>query len=175
MPACGGLVLGLLALGVARWRPRRAVDPIEANALYGGRMSLMDSLIVVLQTRAVQRRRRLGGAGGRLYPDRLGAGLPARAMLPAAAHRPAADGGLRRRRRIGGAFNAPLTGAFYAFELVIGTYTLATFAPVRWQRSSRCRWCEGSAGAFELRRHRARADRRRWTTFRSWRWAWSAR
>ncbi len=31
---------------------------------------------------------------------------------------------------IGGAFNAPLTGAFYAFELVIGTYTLATFAPV---------------------------------------------
>ena len=31
---------------------------------------------------------------------------------------------------IGGAFNAPLTGAFYAFELVIGTYSLATFAPV---------------------------------------------
>ena len=31
---------------------------------------------------------------------------------------------------IAGAFNAPLTGAFYAFELVIGTYSLATFAPV---------------------------------------------
>ncbi len=31
---------------------------------------------------------------------------------------------------IGGAFNAPLTGAFYAFELVIGTYSLATLAPV---------------------------------------------
>jgi CIC family chloride channel protein len=31
---------------------------------------------------------------------------------------------------IAGAFNAPLTGAFYAFELVIGTYTLGTFAPV---------------------------------------------
>ena len=31
---------------------------------------------------------------------------------------------------IAGAFNAPLTGAFYAFELVIGTYTLASFAPV---------------------------------------------
>ena len=31
---------------------------------------------------------------------------------------------------IAGAFNAPLTGAFYAFELVIGTYSLGTFAPV---------------------------------------------
>ena len=31
---------------------------------------------------------------------------------------------------IAGAFNAPLTGAFYAFELVIGTYTSASLAPV---------------------------------------------
>ncbi len=31
---------------------------------------------------------------------------------------------------IAAAFNAPLTGAFYAFELVIGTYSLVTLAPV---------------------------------------------
>ena len=31
---------------------------------------------------------------------------------------------------IGSGFNAPLTGAFYAFELIIGTYTIGTFAPV---------------------------------------------
>jgi CIC family chloride channel protein len=31
---------------------------------------------------------------------------------------------------ISAAFNAPLCGAFYGFELVIGTYTLGTFAPV---------------------------------------------
>ena len=31
---------------------------------------------------------------------------------------------------IAAAFNAPLTGAFYGFELIIGTYTLGTFAPV---------------------------------------------
>ena len=31
---------------------------------------------------------------------------------------------------IAAAFNAPLTGAFYGFELMIGTYTLATLAPV---------------------------------------------
>ncbi len=31
---------------------------------------------------------------------------------------------------IAAAFQAPLTGSFYAFELVIGTYSLATLAPV---------------------------------------------
>jgi len=31
---------------------------------------------------------------------------------------------------IAAAFNAPLTGAFYAFELIIGSYTLHTLAPV---------------------------------------------
>src|SRR5262252_4148679 len=47
VPSLGGLVLGLAGLVIARYRPRRAVDPIESNALYGGRMSLNDSLIVV--------------------------------------------------------------------------------------------------------------------------------
>ena len=43
---------------------------------------------------------------------------------------------------IAAAFNAPLTGAFYAFELVIGTYSLATLAPVVVSALiSPCRWC----------------------------------
>ena len=50
VPALGGLAVGLVGLVIVRLWPRRAVDPIEANALYGGRMSLNDSLIVVLQT-----------------------------------------------------------------------------------------------------------------------------
>src|SRR5579872_5742665 len=50
VPTVGGLLLGVLGLAAAYYRPRRAVDPIEANALYGGRMSLNDSLIVVAQT-----------------------------------------------------------------------------------------------------------------------------
>jgi len=37
----------IIGLAVVRYHPRRAVDPIEANALYGGRMSLNDSVIVV--------------------------------------------------------------------------------------------------------------------------------
>ena len=97
VPTVGGLLLGLLGLAIVRYRPRRAVDPIEANALYGGRMSLNDSLIVVAQT-SCQRRRRLGRAGGRLHPDRLRHGVPLRPHVPRAAQRPAAA---RRLRRLG--------------------------------------------------------------------------
>ncbi|MGI4954175.1 MAG: hypothetical protein ACRYGM_20420, partial [Janthinobacterium lividum] len=50
VPSLGGLVLGVAGLGLTRWWLRRTVDPIEANALYGGRMSLGDSLVVVAQT-----------------------------------------------------------------------------------------------------------------------------
>jgi CIC family chloride channel protein len=50
VPTIGGLLFGLGLVLVARWRPLREVDPIEANALHGGRMSLRGSLNVVLQT-----------------------------------------------------------------------------------------------------------------------------
>src|SRR6185437_10504922 len=52
VPPLGGLAFGLFGLAVAHFMPRRAraVDPIEANALYGGRMSLSDSVVVMLQT-----------------------------------------------------------------------------------------------------------------------------
>src|SRR5450432_858186 len=39
VPAAGGLVLGLGALIMRRFRSHEVVDPIEANALHGGRMS----------------------------------------------------------------------------------------------------------------------------------------
>src|SRR5476651_1433880 len=50
VPSLGGLVLGLAFLLLLRWRPAREIDPIEANALHGGRMSFRGSLIVALQT-----------------------------------------------------------------------------------------------------------------------------
>jgi CIC family chloride channel protein len=130
VPALGGLVMGLTSLGVAKWWPRRAVDPIEANALYGGKMSLNDSLIVVAQT---------------LISNGFGAsvGLEAGYTQIGSAVASRVGRALRVRRgdlrvlvgagaagAIAAAFNAPLTGSFYAFELVIGTYTLATLAPV---------------------------------------------
>ena len=50
VPTLGGIAVGLLGLAVVRLWPRQVVDPIEANALHGGRMSVNDSLIVVAQT-----------------------------------------------------------------------------------------------------------------------------
>ena len=50
VPSLGGLLLGLAFLLLARWRPAREIDPIEANALHGGRMSFRGSVIVALQT-----------------------------------------------------------------------------------------------------------------------------
>src|SRR5579884_4086401 len=129
VPCAGGIVVGVASTLLRRWRPREAVDAIEANALFGGRMSLTDSVGVVVMTILS------GGFGasigleaaytqmGSAFGSRLGSGL-----------------GLRRddiRTLVGGAagaigaaFNAPLAGAFYAFELILGSYTLATLAPV---------------------------------------------
>ena len=44
VPCVGGLVYGVIAYALWRWRPRDIVDAIEANALHGGHMSLSDSL-----------------------------------------------------------------------------------------------------------------------------------
>ena len=47
MPVLGGLLVGLAATLLRRWRQREVVDAIEANALFGGRMSVGDSLGLV--------------------------------------------------------------------------------------------------------------------------------
>jgi CIC family chloride channel protein len=130
VPCVGGVGLGLLGVLILRWWPRRAVDPIEANALYGGTMSVKDSLMVVLQTVVST------GVGasvgleagytqiGAAFASRLGRSFRVRRgdlrMLV----------GCGAAGAIAAAFQAPLTGSFYAFELVIGTYTLVSLAPV---------------------------------------------
>jgi chloride channel protein, CIC family len=50
VPLSGGIIFGIASEVIARWRPEREVDPIEANALHGGRMSLIGSMIVAAQT-----------------------------------------------------------------------------------------------------------------------------
>jgi CIC family chloride channel protein len=130
VPTLGGLLLGVLGLAAAYYRPRRAVDPIEANALYGGRMSLNDSLIVVTQTILSN------GVGASIGLEagytQIGSAMASRfgRMFRVRRNDLRLLVGCGAAAAIAGAFNAPLTGAFYAFELVIGTYSLGTFAPV---------------------------------------------
>ena len=50
VPALGGLLLGIGALIMRRYRPNDVIDPIEANALHGGRMSMKDSLRLTVAT-----------------------------------------------------------------------------------------------------------------------------
>lgn len=126
----GGLVVGLYTWGVRRWRKREAVDPIEANALYGGRMSLTDS---VLLTGGTVLSSGVGAAVGmEAGYTQLGAGAASwlgqrfnlrRADLRTLVACGAAAG-------IAAAFDAPMAGAFYAFELVLGAYAVVTLAPV---------------------------------------------
>jgi CIC family chloride channel protein len=130
VPCLGGLLLGLAFLLLLRWRPAREVDPIEANALHGGRMSFRGSVIVALQTIWSS------GVGASVGLEagytQLSSGLAA--SLGRGFHLRRADQrlmvGCGAAAAIAGAFGAPLAGAFYAFELVLGGYTPASLTPV---------------------------------------------
>jgi chloride channel protein, CIC family len=129
-PIIGGLVLGITGWLWAGRRRTIPIDPIEANALHGGRMSLRDSVWVTLQTLLSN------GCGASVGLEagyaQIGSGLASKLGL-----------WLRLRRNdlrvlvgcgaggaIGAAFGAPLTGSFYAFELIVGSYSVGNVAPI---------------------------------------------
>src|SRR5260221_1977792 len=130
VPSLGGLLLAMAFLLLQRWRPGREIDPIEANALHGGRMSFRGSVIVALQT--VWSSGVGASVGLEAGYTQLASGLAA--TLGRAFHLRRADQrimvGCGAAAAIAGAFGAPLAGAFYAFELVIGGYTPASLTPV---------------------------------------------
>ena len=130
VPLAGGLVFGIAGELIARWRPEREIDPIEANALHGGRMSLLGSIIVAAQT---------------VWSSGVGASVGLEAGYTQFASGIASRIGIAFRLRrldlrilvgcgaaggIAGAFGAPLAGAFYGFELIIGGYSPNSLAPV---------------------------------------------
>ncbi|MEO9130442.1 MAG: chloride channel protein [Sphingomonas sp.] len=125
----GGVLLAGLGYAV-RARMRAPIDVVEANALHGGVIPMRDSLLVSAQTLISN------GAGASVGLEaayaQMGGGLAS-----------VIGQWLRLRRNdlrvlvgagagaaVGAAFGAPLTGAFYAFEIVIGAYTPAAIAPV---------------------------------------------
>lgn len=130
VPALGGLVIGLTGAFGRRWLARNIVDPIEANALYGGKMSILDSLRLAAST--VMSNAAGASVGMEAAYTQLGAGSASLAGQAFNLRR--ADlrviVGCGAAAAIAAAFNAPIAGAFYAFELVIGSYTLPALAPV---------------------------------------------
>lgn len=132
-PCLGGVLLGLviLAMNYVRGpRKRPAIDPIEANALHGGRLSLRDSLYLALQN--VISNGFGASVGLEAGYTQIASGIASRLGIAFEVRR----GDLRTlvgcgaASAIAAAFGAPLTGAFYAFELIIGTYSIATLTPV---------------------------------------------
>ena len=130
VPLAGGIVVSITISLARRFRTRPPVDPIEANAIHGGRMSFRESVIVTLQT---------------LLSTSFGAsvGLEAGYTQLSSALASHIGGRLSLRRNevrtlvgcgaaaaIAAAFNAPFTGAFYGFELIIGLYSVGLLAPL---------------------------------------------
>ncbi len=130
VPLLGGLIFGAASELIRRWRPEREVDPIEANALHGGRMSLLGSVIVAAQT--VWSSGVGASVGLEAGYTQFASGIASR--IGNAFHLRRGDlrilVGCGAAAGIAGAFGAPLAGAFYGFELIIGSYSPNSLAPV---------------------------------------------
>jgi chloride channel protein, CIC family len=131
IPTFGGVILALIALFFAgRIKGPQLADAIEANALYGGHVSFRGSLLISLQTLLSNG---FGGSVGleagytqicSTFGSHIGRRLAARRNDMRLLVACGAAGA------ISAAFSAPLAGAFYAFEVVLGAYTSAGLVPV---------------------------------------------
>jgi CIC family chloride channel protein len=133
----GGAMLVLLG----RWTARRGgstgvgsggapIDVVEANALHGGRIPGGDNLVIAAQTIVSN------GCGASVGLEatyaQMGGGIAS--LLGQQFNLRRADlrtlVGAGAGAGVGAAFGSPLAGAFYAFEIVIGSYSIAAVAPV---------------------------------------------
>jgi CIC family chloride channel protein len=129
-PMTGGLLLGIMEWSRRRWKIASAVDPIEANALRGGHLSLRDSVVVSSQTLVSN------GCGVSVGLEagytQIGSGLSS--LLGRFLKLRRADQrlivGCGAAGAIAAAFGAPITGAFYACELIVGVYSVGSAAPI---------------------------------------------
>jgi chloride channel protein, CIC family len=130
IPTLGGLALAGIGLWAKdRFRGRLA-DAIEANALHGGRLSARGSLFISAQTLISNG---FGASVGLeaaytqmcgMISSLIGRGLGARRVDMRLLVACGAAGA------IAAAFDAPLAGAFYAFEAIIGAYSVSSLVPV---------------------------------------------
>ncbi|MEE9544887.1 MAG: chloride channel protein [Rhodospirillales bacterium] len=130
-PTLGGLLIGLLVYYfLPDRRPQGVADVIEASALGGGRMSATTGLKAAL-INAVSIG--VGASVGREGPAvhigaTLGGWLAKRLRLTHAHSRTLLGCGVACA--VAASFNAPIAGALFASEVVVGHYALSAFAPI---------------------------------------------
>jgi len=127
----GGLAVGLIvAFAMPGQRPYTVADVMEASALRGGRMSLQTGLGAALVS-AVSLG--AGASTGREGPVvHLGASLSAfvaeRLRLGRSLSQTLLGCGVAAA--VAASFNAPIAGAFFALEVVVGHYAMSAFAAI---------------------------------------------
>ncbi len=131
VPTLGGLLIGLFFHYVMPGgRPQGVAKVIEASALTGGRMPLGAGLGAALASAASLG---VGASVGREGPAvhlgaTLGGWLAARLHLTRSLSR--ALLGCGAAAAVAASFNAPLAGALFAHEVVVGHFALSAFAPI---------------------------------------------
>lgn len=127
IPLIGAVGLFLVRRYIGPFVSTKIVDVIEANALYGGKLSVKDSLYITLQT---------------LLSNGFGVSLGLESAYTQVSAAVASKMGrlLKIRQNnlrilvgcgaagaIGAAFNSVLGGAFYGFEIVLASYNFLNF------------------------------------------------
>lgn len=130
IPALGGILMGINVFLLSKFRKKSLIDPIEANALYGGNLYMFDSIIIAaqniisngfgasvgLEAGYTQIASSIGSKLARFFKLRR---IDVRVLV-----------GCGASGAIAAAFNSPFAGSFYAFEVIIASYSTSSLAPV---------------------------------------------
>lgn len=127
---CSAILVTVLTRLLSRWKTKDPIDAVEANALSGGTMSWFDAVGVIVPILASVS---FGASVGiEAAVTQLGAVLASR--LGRRLGRPRSDlrilVGAGTAAAISAAYRAPIAGMLYAYELVLGTYSKRTLAPI---------------------------------------------
>jgi CIC family chloride channel protein len=130
-PTLGGLLIGrFIHQFMPGGRPQGIPQVIESGALRGGRMSIRAGVTAAVASAASMG---VGASVGREGPAvhlgaTLGAWIAERLQLTRSLSRTLL--GCGAAAAVAASFNAPIAGALFAHEVIVGHYALSAFAPI---------------------------------------------
>ena len=131
VPTFGGLIVGLFIFYVIPGRrPQGIANVIEASALRGGRMSLRTGIgAAIASSASIGAGASVGREGPAVHLGAtFGAWIAEKLHLTRSLSR--ALLGCGAAAAVAASFNAPIAGALFAHEVVVGHFALSAFAPI---------------------------------------------